>query len=101
MGKWHLGEDPQAGPVAQGFDLNIAGNHSGSPRGGYFSPYKNPDLPNGPEGEYLTDRLTDEAVKFIKQSKDKPFFLYLTHYAVHTPIQAKKDLKEKYKNTTL
>jgi arylsulfatase A-like enzyme len=98
MGKWHLGEDPEAGPTAQGFDINVAGNHSGSPRGGYFSPYNNPNLTSGPKGEYLTDRLTDEAVKFIHQSKDKPFFLYLTHYAVHTPIQAKNDLTEKYKD---
>lgn len=96
MGKWHMGEDPELGPVAQGFDVNVAGNHTGSPAGGYFSPYKNPQLANGPRGEYLTDRLTDEAIHFIEQNKGKPFFLYLTHYAVHTPIQARADLKAKY-----
>ena len=94
IGKWHLGPDP----TTQGFDVNVGGNRTGSPRGGYFSPYKNPQLPNGPDGEYLTDRLTDEAISFIVSNKSKPFFLYLTHYAVHTPIQAKKSLTEKYKS---
>lgn len=97
MGKWHLGEPGKAGPCEQGFDINMAGNHTGSPRGGYFSPYKNPQLPDGPKGEYLTDRLADEAVKFIDDHADKPFFLYLPHYAVHTPIQAREDLIKKYK----
>lgn len=93
MGKWHLGPDPKT----QGFDLNVGGNKSGSPRGGYFSPYRNPQLNNGPRGEYLTDRLTDEAVRFLKKQRDKPFFLYLPHYAVHTPIQAKADLIARYR----
>ena len=92
IGKWHLGDDP----TTQGFDVNVAGNKTGSPKGGYFSPYKNPQLSNGPEGEYLTDRLTDEALAFIEESRDEPFFLYLPHYAVHTPIQCKPELKQKY-----
>jgi len=92
MGKLHLGPDPKS----QGFDVNIGGNRTGSPRGGYFSPYRNPQLPNGPKGEYLTDRLTDEALKFLDANRKKPFFLYLAHYAVHTPIQAKADLVRKY-----
>lgn len=96
IGKWHLGNDPKAGPVAQGFDINIGGNSSGSPNGGYFPPYKNTDIMDGPEGEYLTDRLTDEALQFIEANKDNPFFLYLTHYAVHTPIQAKEGIVKKY-----
>ncbi|KPK43590.1 MAG: hypothetical protein AMK72_13120 [Planctomycetes bacterium SM23_25] len=96
MGKWHLGSGPVTGPRGQGFDVNVGGNQAGSPRS-YFSPYRNRDLPNGPKGEYLTDRLTDEAIKFIKANKTKPFFLYLPHYAVHTPIQAKKELIAKYK----
>ena len=95
MGKWHLG-DGQTGPVGQGFDVNVAGNRAGHPKS-YFSPYRNKDLPDGPAGEYLTDRLTDEALKFIEAHRDRPFFLYLPHYAVHTPIQAKKDLIAKYK----
>ena len=96
IGKWHLGEGDQSGPVSQGFDLNIAGNQLGHPKS-YFSPYNNPEIDNGPEGEYLTDRLTDEALSFIEDNRDKPFFLYLPHYAVHTPLQAKKELIEKYK----
>lgn len=94
MGKWHLGEDP----VDQGFDVNVGGNQTGSPRGGHFSPYRNPQLPNGPDGEYLTDRLTDEAISFIEGHRQQPFFLYLTHYAVHTPTQAKEDLTAKYRD---
>jgi arylsulfatase A-like enzyme len=93
MGKWHLGPDP----TTQGFDVNIGGNRSGSPRGGYFSPYRNAQLPDGPPGEYLTDRLTDEALRFIEAHHNRPFFLYLTHYAVHTPLQAKSRLVRKYR----
>jgi arylsulfatase A-like enzyme len=97
MGKWHLGPDP----CTQGFDVNIAGKEWGSPSGGgYHSPYRYPNLINELPGEYLTDRLTDEAVRFIKSSKDGPFLLYLTHYAVHTPIQARDDLHAKYRNKT-
>jgi arylsulfatase A-like enzyme len=93
MGKWHLGEDP----TTQGFDVNIAGKSWGGPSGGgYHSPYKYPNLEQKKKGEYLTDRLGEEACKFIEKNKDKPFFLYLTHYAVHTPIQAKPELKKKY-----
>jgi arylsulfatase A-like enzyme len=97
MGKWHLGNDPGYGPVGQGFDLNVGGYEAGSPRS-YFSPYRNPELKDGPEGEYLTDRLTDEALKFIEANRNRPFFLYLPHYAVHTPIRAKKELIAKYKS---
>ncbi|RKY83551.1 sulfatase [candidate division KSB1 bacterium] len=96
IGKWHLGNDPETGPEAQGFDINIGGNRSGHPKS-YFSPYKNRNLKDGPKGEYLTDRLTDEAIKFIVANKDNPFFLYLPHYAVHTPLQAKKEIIEKYR----
>ena len=93
MGKWHLGDDP----TTQGFDVNVAGKTWGSPSGGgYHSPYKYPNLEQKEKGEYLTDRLGEEACKFIETNKEKPFFLYLTHYAVHTPIQAKPDLKKKY-----
>lgn len=95
MGKWHLGDDPESGPVSQGFDINIGGYHAGHP-GSYFSPYHNPAMRDGPEGEYLTDRLTDEAVRFIRDNRDRPFFLYLPHYAVHTPLQAKTVMQEKY-----
>ena len=95
IGKWHLGDDPEAGPLAQGFDVNVGGNHVGHPRS-YFCPYQNPDLSDGPRGEYLTDRLTDEALRFIHENSRRPFFLYLSHYAVHTPLQAPKNLVAKY-----
>lgn len=94
MGKWHLGKDPRT----QGFDVNIAGREWGSPSGGgYHSPFRYPNLVNSEKGEYLTDRLTDEAVKFIEANRKQPFFLYLTHYAVHTPLQGKAQLVEKYR----
>lgn len=96
MGKWHLGSPPSAGPSQQGFELNVAGDQRGSPPS-YFSPYRNPQLKDGPQGEYLTDRLTDEALKFIEANRNRPFFLYLPHYAVHTPLQAKQELIEKYR----
>jgi len=97
MGKWHLGDPPELGPKAQGFDVNIGGDHNGHPPAGYFSPYELPNLENAPEGEYLTDRLTEEALRFIENNHNRPFFLYLPHYAVHTPIQGKKALIGKYK----
>ncbi len=95
-GKWHLGSEGFF-PEDQGFDTNKGGHHRGSPPGGYFSPYKNPKLKDGPEGEYLTDRLTDESLQFLDHIGDHPFLLYLSHYAVHTPLQSKKNLEEKYK----
>lgn len=94
IGKWHLGKTPRS----QGFQVNVAGNQSGSPRGGYFSPYRNPQLTNGDPGEYLTDRLTDEACTFIKDNVKTPFFLYLTHYAVHTPLQAREEYKAHFQS---
>jgi len=93
IGKWHLSNDP----IPYGFDLNIGGSHSGSPPQGYYPPHPHaPGLENAPAGEYLTDRLNDEAVKFIEQNAQKPWLLYLTHFSVHTPIQAKKELVEQY-----
>lgn len=98
IGKWHLGDSPYY-PEHQGFDLNIGGCHIGSP-GNYFWPYgkgaSRVPLEGGHEGEYLTDRLTDEAVRFIEQHADRPFFMYLAHYAVHTPLQAKPALVDYY-----
>jgi arylsulfatase A-like enzyme len=95
MGKWHLGGE-EFRPGVHGFDVNLAGGHQGQPPS-YFSPYRLPTLPDGPRGEYLTDRLTDEAVKFIREPRNGPFFLYLPHFAVHTPLQAKQDLVEAFK----
>jgi arylsulfatase A-like enzyme len=94
IGKWHLGNE-EARPEHYGFDYSVAGIGRGSPAG-YFSPYRNPYLQNGPEGEFLSDRLTDEALRWIEANQGKPFFLYLPHFAVHTPIQAKADVTAKY-----
>ncbi|MCK4829894.1 sulfatase-like hydrolase/transferase, partial [bacterium] len=96
VGKWHLGSEPYW-PEHHGFDVNIAGCHWGLPMKGYFSPYGNPKLEDGPKGEYLTDRLTDEAIKLIKTNGDSPFFLHLSYYAVHIPIQVPRSYKAKYK----
>ena len=94
IGKWHLGEDP-FGPRQQGFDIQIPRWNKGWPKAGYHAPFRLDGLSDKP-GQYLTDRLTDEAVKFIEASRDRPFFLYLSHFAVHDPIQGRKDLVEKY-----
>ncbi len=88
-GKWHLGNQGYF-PEDQGFDINKGGHHKGSPPGGYYAPYNNPKLTDGPEGEYLPDRLTDESIQFLEQSQQAPFFLFLSFYTVHTPIQASK-----------
>jgi arylsulfatase A len=101
IGKWHLGADDWY-PEKQGFDFNIGGCDFGQPPS-YFDPYfregqgQIPTLSPRREGEYLTDREADEAVSFIRRHKDKPFFLYMAHYAVHTPIQAKENLTAKYR----
>ncbi|NQU86330.1 MAG: sulfatase [Mariniphaga sp.] len=95
IGKWHLG-GKQFFPEDQGFDINIGGHEKGSPPGGYYSPYNNPKLTDGAEGEYLTDRLTNESIQFIENNKDNPFFLYLAFYTVHTPIEASKKFISKY-----
>ena len=97
MGKWHLGKPGVAGPIEQGFHLNVGGTHAGSPPGGYFLPNRL-RLEGAKKGQYLTDYLTDRAVEFIEENKDRPFFLYLSHYAVHSPLQAKKDLIAKFRD---
>ena len=99
VGKWHLGGDG-FGPQQQGFDVNIGGDHTGTPLS-YFAPYQrqgrfSPGLEEAPAGEYLTDRLTTEAIRYIKQSQTGPFLLYLAHNAVHTPLVAKPELIEKF-----
>ncbi len=99
VGKWHLGGKGFE-PEKQGFDVNIAGDQTGTPRS-YFAPFQNkngtmPGLEKAEPGEYLTDRLAAEAEKFIEANKAKPFFLYMPHYAVHTPLTAKKEIIAKY-----
>lgn len=93
LGKWHLSQDP----IPFGFDFNVAGSHSGSPPRGYFPPHPGaPGLQDSPADEYLTDRLTNEAIAFIERNRDVPWLLYLSHFAVHTPLQGRPDLVEKY-----
>lgn len=101
IGKWHLGG---AGfePTRQGLELNVAGDASGSPPG-YFAPYLRsghalPGLQDALPGEYLTDRLTSEAEKFLEAHHHGPFFLYLPHFAVHTPLEGKPDRVEAYRS---
>ncbi|MFN0100867.1 MAG: sulfatase [Bryobacteraceae bacterium] len=95
IGKWHLGGEGFA-PTEQGFDVNIGGDQRGSPPG-YFGPFNLVNLHGGAKSDLLTDRLTDEAVKFIGDDVGRPFLLYLPHYTVHTPIQAPEALTEKYR----
>lgn len=100
FGKWHLGDQGFL-PEDQGFQLNKGGHDAGQPAT-YFYPYQKgnqfdvPGLSGGKPGEYLTDRLTDESLQFITENQDQPFLLYLSHYAVHTPIEARDSLEEKY-----
>lgn len=96
VGKWHLGEKG-CYPEDHGFEINVAGSSAGSPPGGYFLPNRI-DLPGAKKGDYLTDRLTDEAIAIIEKWKDEPFFLYFPYYTVHTPIQGKPELVSKYKS---
>ena len=95
IGKWHLGPS-NCFPDKVGFDQNLGGYDRGQPPS-YFAPYKIPTLAEGPRGEFLTDRESAEAVKFIGAHRDERFFLYLPHYAVHTPIQAKTNVTAKYR----
>ena len=107
IGKWHLQAhhhtDRSNFPEEHGFDFNVAGHRMGQP-GSFYFPYESkqhpstnvPDLEDGEEGDYLTDILTDKAIQFIETGADKPFFLNLWYYTVHTPIIARKDLLEKY-----
>jgi len=109
-GKWHLASD-EVYPEDQGFDYNFGGGHAGAPKS-YFYPYniqKNKKNGNGreknieglddaEEGGYLTDHLTKKTVSFIKENKDKPFFVYLSHYGVHTPFEGKLEYEKYYRD---
>jgi arylsulfatase A-like enzyme len=96
-GKWHLGHKG-FWPEEQGFDINKGGHTAGGPYGGkkYFSPYGNPRLEDGPDGEHLPDRLASETARFIEANKNRPFFAYLSFYSVHGPFISRDDLKRKY-----
>jgi arylsulfatase A len=98
VGKWHLGGEGFS-PLEQGFDLNVGGNHTGSPPPGpraYFGPFDLPNLKAG-GGEFLTEKLTEAACRFIEQNRRNPFFLYLPHYTVHTPISARARDAERHR----
>jgi len=102
-GKWHLGETEEYWPKNQGYDINIGGFRRGAPTlspqdscFGYFSPYCNPRLENGPEGEYLADRLAAETTEFIEANQDSVFFVCLSFYLVHNPLQAKEEPINRY-----
>ncbi len=98
-GKWHLGTEGYY-PEDQGFDVNKGGWERGGPYGGgrYFSPYGNPRLSDGPEGEHLPDRLAAETCRFIEAQQQRPFLTYLSFYSVHTPLMAREDLQAKYES---
>ena len=97
-GKWHLGSDGFL-PTDQGFDFNIGGHHRGSPPGGYHAPFKNPQLKNKESDTYLTKRMTDECVNFLTaRDADRPFFMYMSYYNVHTPIQPYPDRINEYRD---
>lgn len=97
-GKWHLGPDESYWPEAQGFDVNLGGHHRGSPpgSGAYFVPWDNPRLEDGPEGEYLTDRLAEETAAFVRTQAGRPFFAMLSLHAVHIPLMAPPELVARY-----
>lgn len=112
-GKWHLEGTRDEAPGAQGYEIAIAGGKTGA-TASHFAPYNQsrnphhktegaiPDLDDAPEGEYLTDRLTDETLRFIRDHvadrPDQPFFAFLSHYAVHTPIEAKPEVAAQYRD---
>jgi len=99
IGKWNLGSGDARGPLGQGFDVNIAGYRGGDAHDGFFAPYDYlPGLEHAPEGEYLTDRLTTEAIHFIERDDAHPFFIYLSHFAPHFPYQAPEALAQKYRD---
>ncbi|MBT5928370.1 MAG: sulfatase [Verrucomicrobia bacterium] len=97
-GKWHLGPTEAFWPEHQGFDVNKGGWRAGGPfkAGKYFSPYANPRLKDGPEGEHLPARLASETIAFMNAHMDGNFLAYLSFYSVHTPLLAPKALVEKY-----
>lgn len=105
FGKWHLMPNGQPDmqdhfPTNHGFDLNVGGREWGQPKGPgkFFSPFGMPNLDDGKPGDYLTDKLTDEALKFLDQTKrDQPFLLYFSYYTIHTPLMAPAALVEKYR----
>lgn len=96
-GKWHIG-GKGSWPEDHGFDINVGGWDVGSPHGGFYAPWKNPNLESGPDGENLTMRLAEETVNFIRENRDTSFFAYLSFYAVHSPLQTTEEKWAKYRD---
>ncbi|MBT6449112.1 MAG: sulfatase [Verrucomicrobiales bacterium] len=105
IGKWHLGKAAFY-PETQGYDVNIGGTYWGAPATFHW-PYRGPwskfdpelryvPVGSGKSGDYLTDQLTDHALRIITQQKDRPFFLSLWFHTVHTPIEGKPDLVKRF-----
>jgi len=98
LGKWHLGKNP----CTQGFDVNIGGNHAGGPYGGgYFSPFTDAMKPFSdkyPKGTHRADIFADQAVKFMTANKNRPFFVYMAYYSVHSGLEPVPEFVDKYKN---
>ena len=98
LGKWHLGDDPRT----QGFDVNIGGNHGGSPTGGYFAPWSKAQMSgiteDLPKKTHRMDVFGPAAASFIAENKDKPMFIHFSPYLVHTPIQAVPEFVDSYKD---
>jgi arylsulfatase A-like enzyme len=99
-GKWHLGDEGSF-PEDHGFEINEGGWSAGSPKGGYFSPFKNPKLEDKMDGENLSMRLANETVSFMKQNKASNFFAFLSFYAVHGPIQTNQEKWKKYQKKAI
>jgi arylsulfatase A-like enzyme len=97
IGKWHLGKDSIYWPEHQGFDVNVGGAGNPGPPS-YHSPYRLNNLKDGPTGEYITDRLTDEALRYIESSRKNPFMLFLWHFGVHGPWGHKEEITKRYLN---
>ncbi|HCS51666.1 sulfatase [Rubinisphaera sp.] len=97
LGKWHITRNP----IEKGFDVNIGGNDSGSPTGGYFSPFKKGSMKSYnnqyPAGTHRVDIFADQAVKFLRKHRDDPFFMYMSYYSVHTGIEPVPEFVGKYK----
>jgi arylsulfatase A-like enzyme len=98
IGKWHLGLNPEYWPREQGFEFDLGAPHPGPPS--YFSPYHIETIPDGPQGEYITDRLTDETLAYLEKHQNEPFMLCLWHFAVHAPFQSKEELTRSYRDKT-
>lgn len=96
IGKWHLGLQEKHWPRNQGFEFDLGAPNPGPPS--YFSPYRFKTIPDGPKGEYITERVTAETLKYLDRHKDDEFMLCVWHFAVHAPFQAKEEITKKYRN---